>query len=482
MPASVKELRLKAQAGKVVQSKTAGGDVGTDSPSATGRLATIAEPAAVQAAKVSTKGKEQAAKTSKQPAQAPPAPAAATTAAAITTDYYEFRLSFCQGMSSKEVAVAWAAYKAEHPEAFAKPPATAAVSTNAAGVEEPAQAEAKDVGSGATKPSAKPAATRVAKASTKGKEQAAKTSMQPAQAPPAPAAVAPAAAVITVYNKFRSSFCQGMSTKVAAEAWAAYKAEHPEAFTKPSLSRKQTVSPTEPAKQGGPGSSSQSDGSKDGMRSADLDAVDVELKSNAELGPKGTATSERRPRRSTHKYIPGDEVIVGKSKALGQSHAVLLFRENNSDFMWTVRWLDETVSDGEHVNEKTFTILKAAAATTAATPVPAPAPARSPAAALKASRTSNKRTRNADEGEGGGGGAGGEEKGEKIVTSYNQYVSLKGAGRHTSIVGPEWNAYRAKHADKVSRARLMKHNRLASSRCAVVRRGAIVLARGIHTA
>ena len=38
---------------------------------------------------------------------------------------------------------------------------------------------------------------------------------------------------------------------------------------------------------------------------------------------------------------------------------------------------------------------------------------------------------------------------EVIITSYNQYVSLKGAGRHATIVGPEWTAYKVKHADKV---------------------------------
>ncbi|GMH85286.1 hypothetical protein TrVE_jg7796 [Triparma verrucosa] len=36
-----------------------------------------------------------------------------------------------------------------------------------------------------------------------------------------------------------------------------------------------------------------------------------------------------------------------------------------------------------------------------------------------------------------------------IITSYNEYLSLYGAGRHVSIVGPEWQAYKAKHADKV---------------------------------
>ena len=35
------------------------------------------------------------------------------------------------------------------------------------------------------------------------------------------------------------------------------------------------------------------------------------------------------------------------------------------------------------------------------------------------------------------------------MTSYNQYVAVKGAGRQASVVGPEWQAYKAKHADKV---------------------------------
>ena len=34
--------------------------------------------------------------------------------------------------------------------------------------------------------------------------------------------------------------------------------------------------------------------------------------------------------------------------------------------------------------------------------------------------------------------------------SYNQYVAVKGAGRHATIVGPEWKAYKAKHSEKVS--------------------------------
>ena len=35
------------------------------------------------------------------------------------------------------------------------------------------------------------------------------------------------------------------------------------------------------------------------------------------------------------------------------------------------------------------------------------------------------------------------------MTSYNQYVAVKGAGRSSIIVGREWTAYKAKHADKV---------------------------------
>ena len=38
---------------------------------------------------------------------------------------------------------------------------------------------------------------------------------------------------------------------------------------------------------------------------------------------------------------------------------------------------------------------------------------------------------------------------EAIITSYNQYVTAKGFGRQASIVGREWTAYKAKHADKV---------------------------------
>lgn len=34
--------------------------------------------------------------------------------------------------------------------------------------------------------------------------------------------------------------------------------------------------------------------------------------------------------------------------------------------------------------------------------------------------------------------------------SYNQYVAVKGAGRYATIVGREWKAYKAKHAEKVS--------------------------------
>ena len=41
------------------------------------------------------------------------------------------------------------------------------------------------------------------------------------------------------------------------------------------------------------------------------------------------------------------------------------------------------------------------------------------------------------------------EEEEAIITSYNHYVAAKGAGRQASIVGPEWTAYKAKHADKV---------------------------------
>ena len=42
----------------------------------------------------------------------------------------------------------------------------------------------------------------------------------------------------------------------------------------------------------------------------------------------------------------------------------------------------------------------------------------------------------------------GEEK-NSIITSYNQYRKVKGAGRQPTVVAPEWLAYKAKHADKV---------------------------------
>jgi len=42
---------------------------------------------------------------------------------------------------------------------------------------------------------------------------------------------------------------------------------------------------------------------------------------------------------------------------------------------------------------------------------------------------------------------------EEIITSYSQYVSAKGAGRYATIVGPEWTAYKAKHADMIAEAK-----------------------------
>ena len=42
-----------------------------------------------------------------------------------------------------------------------------------------------------------------------------------------------------------------------------------------------------------------------------------------------------------------------------------------------------------------------------------------------------------------------EEEQGPLITSYVQYVSVRGAGRHAKIVGPEWTRYKARHADKV---------------------------------